>query len=280
MRIVVGVKTYDEADWFLAHGAAEVYGSVRGLPNHREEDQCIRTDKEFLRIARLARQRGKKAILALNQACFEKDFKDIARRAKSLVRGGVAGVVVAELPLLHHLIASDLKTCFILSSLSLMFNSRTLGYYRSLGIKRIVLPFQLAPREAGRIIRNPHGLETEVFFHSDFCCVNMDPACRLDGWVKRYQVCRFQYASGGTPFRMPGPAVPQQLDAVYDFFRAGVQYLKIVRRQSFNEEAEIFKQALVTLALLEKGVNRADFARMGEALYFSVSRNRQGRDIQ
>jgi len=275
MRIVAGVKAYDEAEWLLAHGAAEVYGGVSGLPNHRDADQCIRTDAEFVRIARLARRRGRRALLALNEACFEADYPEVARRARALVRAGVAGVVVTELPLLHHLLASGLKTDFIISSLALTFNSRTLDYYRGLGVKRVILPFQLMPHEAGRLVRNPHGIETEVFFHADFCCVNVDPACRLDGWLKRYQVCRFAYRSGGRPFRMPEANVPQKLEAVYGFFHAGVQYLKVIRRESFAEQMEIFKQARVMLRLLETGASWEDFARMGDRLYFAVSRNKK-----
>ena len=103
MRIVAGVKAYDEADWLLASGAAEVYCGVPGLPNHRDTDQCLASDAEFLRIARMAGRRGKRALLALNQACFGEDYPEVARRAKALVKGGAGGVIVAELPLQQYL---------------------------------------------------------------------------------------------------------------------------------------------------------------------------------
>lgn len=274
MKIVAGVKAFEEADWLLASGAAEVYCGVPGLPNHRNPDQCLGSDAEFVRIARMAARRGKRVLLALNQACFEKDFPEVARRAKALVKAGAGAVIVAELPLLHYLVGSGLKTEFIVSSLALAFNSRALAYYKDLGVGRVILPFHLTAREAGRFIKNPYGLETEAFFHADFCCVNMDPACRLDGWLKRHQVCRLEYTSGGEPFRMPEANAPQKLGEVYDLYHAGVKYLKLIRRESFAEEAEIFKQAAGMLALLKKGVGRADFARLGERLYFAVSRNR------
>ena len=275
MKIVAGAKAFDEADWLLASGAAEVYCGIPGLPNHRDADQCLESDDEFIRISRMARSRGKKALLALNQACFEKDYPEVARRTKALVKSGAGGVIVTELPLLHYLLASGLKTDFIVSSLALTFNSRTLDYYSGLGVKRVILPFHLIPSEAGCFIKNPYGIDTEIFFHADFCCVNMDPACRLDGWLKSYQVCRLDYTSRGKPFRMPDANVPQKLDVVYDAYHAGVKYLKIIRRYHFAEEAEIFKQALCMLALLKKGVSRTEFARLGERLYFAVSRNKK-----
>ncbi len=273
MLIVAGAKTYDEADWLLANGAAEVYCGVPGLPNHRDADQCLENDAEFLRIARLAGARGKRALLALNEACFEKDYPAVARRVRAIVKTCGCPVIIRELPLFHYLYNSGLRAEFIISSLSLVFNSRALDYYNKLGVKRVILPFHLLPGEAGRIINNRRGLETEIFFHADFCCPNMDPACRLDGWLKSFQVCRFPYTCGGKPHRMPEANVPQKLDIVYDSFHSGIKYLKIIRVTDFKDQKEVLKEARVMLALLEKGVSREDFRKLGEKLYFSVSRH-------
>jgi len=273
MLIVAGSKTYDEADWLLANGAAEVYCGVPGLPNHRDADQCLRDDAEFIRIARLAASRGKRALLAVNDACFEKDYPVVARRIKAVVKACGCPVIIRELPLFHYLADSGLKAEFIISSLSLVFNARALDYYRCMGVRRVILPFHLLPGEAGRIINNNYGMATEIFFHADFCCPNMDPACRLDGWLKCFQVCRFPYTSAGKPHRMPEANVPQKLDVVYDSFHAGINYLKIIRVTDFKDQQEVLKEARVMLALLEKGVSREDFRKLGEKLYFSVSRH-------
>lgn len=273
MLIVAGCKNFEEADWLLANGAAEVYCGVPGLPNHRDADQCLKSDAEFVRIARMAKARGKRALLALNEACFEKDYPVVAGRVKAIVKACGCPVIIRELPLLHFLRKSGLRTDFIISSLSLVFNSRALDYYRQLGVKRVILPFHLLPGEAGRLIGNNCGLETEIFFHADFCCPNMDPACRLDGWLKTFQVCRFGYTSGGKPYRMPEANVPQKLDIVYDSFHSGIGYLKIIRVNDFKDQQEVLKEARVMLALLEKGVSREDFLKLGEKLYFSVSRH-------
>ncbi|MBI4350193.1 MAG: U32 family peptidase [Elusimicrobia bacterium] len=273
MLIVAGCKNYAEADWLLANGAAEVYCGVPGLPNHRDADQCLESDDEFIRIARMAGARKKRALLALNEACFEKDYPVVARRVKALVKACGCPVIIRELPLLHYLHSRGLKADFIVSSLSLVFNSRALDYYNGMGVKRVILPFHLLPAEAGRLINNNYGLETEIFFHADFCCPNMDPACRLDGWLKSFQVCRFGYTSGGKPHRMPEANVPQKLDVVYDSFHSGIKYLKIIRVNDFEDQKEVLKEARVMLALLGKGVSREDFRKLGEKLYFSVSRH-------
>jgi hypothetical protein len=162
---------------------------------------------------------------------------------------------------------------FIISSLSLAFNSRALDYYKGLGVKRVIFPFHLLPGEAGRLIHNRLGMETEIFFHADFCCPNMDPACRLDGWAGAFQVCRFPYTCGGKPHKMPEANVPQKLDVVYDAFHAGINYLKIIRVTDFRDQQEVLKEARVMLALLEGGASREKFRKLGEKLYFSVPRH-------
>jgi len=273
MLIVAGAKTYDEADWLLAHGASEVYCGVASLPNHYNAITCLKTDEEFIRVTRLAHKRGKRVQLLLNESCFEKDYPEVVRRTQALVKAGCDGVVVKELAMLHRLHQAALRTDLIVSSVSLCFNSRTLGYYKPLGVKRVILPYQSLPHEAGRIINNPYGMGTEVFFHADFCCVNVDPVCRLDGWVNAYQVCRMDMTSGGKPFHMAESNVPQKLGVVYDFYHAGAQHLKLVRMRNFADEMEVLKEARLMLALLRKGVSRADFLRLGEKLYFSVSRH-------
>jgi hypothetical protein len=273
MLIVAGSKAYAEAEWLLAHGAAEVYCGVPGLPNHRDGDQCLLDDAEFIRIARLAKAKGRRALLAMNEACFEEDFPEVAARVKAILKACRVPIIIRELPLLHYLLRSGVKADFIISSLSLVFNSRALEYYKDLGVKRVILPFHLLPREADRLIHNRFGMETEIFFHADFCCPNMDPACRLDGWLKAFQVCRYRYTSGGKPHRMPEANVPQKLDVVYDAFHAGIGYLKIIRVNDFKDQQEVLREARVMLALLEKGTSREDFRKLGEKLYFSVSRH-------
>ncbi len=273
MRIVAGAKTFEEADWLLANGADEVYCAVATLPNHYDADTCLPSDSEFVRVARLARRRGKRAHLLLNESCFESDYPRVVKRAMAIDRAGCDGVVVKELAMMRALREAGLKADLIVSSVALTFNSRTLDYYAPLGVRRVILPYQAVPWESRRLIDNPYGMETEVFFHADFCCVNVDPVCRLDGWASSYQVCRMGLTSGGRPFNMPESNVPQKLGVVYDFYHAGARYLKLVRMHKFSDEMEVLKEARLMLALLERGVSREDFLRMGERLYFSVSRH-------
>lgn len=242
MLIVAGSKTYDEADWLLANGAAEVYCGVPG------PDQCFQNDEEFIRIARRAAARGKRALLALNDACPGEEYSGLARRARAIVKACGSPVLVRELPLFHYLYDSGLRAEYIIGGQSLVYNSRALDYFNNMGVKRVVLPFDLHPGEAGRLINNRYGMETEIIFHADFRRPGTDPACRL-----------------------PEPELPQLLDAVYGSFHAGIKYLKVARADDLKEQREVLKEARVMLALLEKGVSREDFRKLGGKLYFSVA---------
>jgi hypothetical protein len=248
MLIVAGSKTYDEADWLLANGAAEVYCGVPTLPCRPGPDQCFQNDEEFIRIARRAAACGKRALLALDGACSVEEYSGLARRAKALVKACGCPVLVRELPLFHYLYDSGLRAEYIIGGLSLVYNSRALDYFNNMGVKRVVLPFHLLPGEAGRVINNRYGMETEIRFHADFRRPGTDPACRL-----------------------PEPGLPQMLDAVYDSFHSGIKYLNIMHVTDLKDQREVLKEARVMLALLEKGVSREDFRKLGGKLYFSLA---------
>jgi hypothetical protein len=145
--------------------------------------------------------------------------------------------------------------------------------FKALGASRVVLPYHISPQEAAPLIKNPYGLETEVFFHADFCCVNMDPACRLFSLTRAGQTCRFTYQGRGGRWKMPGPSVEQKLRADYDFYHCGSPRVKIVRRRDFSESMETFKYARALGRLLKMGKTFPDFLRMGTKLYFNVARN-------
>lgn len=57
MKIVAGAKSYAEAGWLFASGAAEVYCALSDIPNHRRDSLSVRSEAELLRIAALAREK-------------------------------------------------------------------------------------------------------------------------------------------------------------------------------------------------------------------------------
>jgi len=274
MKIVVGVKNYAEAEAFIRAGADELYGGLAAVPNHRLPNMSFQEPEELKAAVRLARARGRRFSFLINQPCFGAGYETTLAAVRELDDAGVSACIVRELPMLELLRAQKLRAMLTVSSLALCFNLPAMRRFKQLGAGRVILPFHITPQEAAPLIRNPYGLETEVFFNADFCCVNMDPACRLFSLTKAGQTCRFSYDGPGGRWRMPEPAVPQKLRSDYDFFHCGAPAVKIVRRRDFSESMEAYRFARTLGRLLEKGVSFPDFLRLGSKLYFNVTRNK------
>jgi collagenase-like PrtC family protease len=273
VKTVVGVKNYSEAETMLRLGADELYGGLAAVPNHRFPSQSFQTIDELKAAVVLARRLGRSFSLLVNQPAFGARYHKTLSVARELDAAGLGACIVREQPMLESLSALGLKARLTVSSLALCFNLPAMKRYKQLGAARVVLPFQLLPGEAAPLIKNPYGLETEVFFHADFCCANIDPACRLWNLTHRDQTCRFSYKGPGGRWRMPEANAGEKMRAVYGFYHSGAQYLKIIRMSDFSEELEVFKFARLITRLLEKGHPEEEFIKLGEKLYFTVSRH-------
>lgn len=273
MKIVAGVKTYAEAETMLRLGADEIYGGLAAVPNHRLPAQSFRTMEEIKSAVKLAVSRGKKFSLLLNQPAFGPKFRKGLSAARELDAAGLGACIVREMAMLDALNSAGLKARLTVSSLALCYNLPAMRRFKQLGASRIVLPFHMEPGEARRLIKNSYGMETEVFFHADFCCANIDPACRLWNLTRRDQTCRFSYMTPGGRWRMPEANAAEKMRAVYGFYHSGAGYLKIIRMNDFNDEIEVLKFSRLLTALLRKGTSEEDFVRMGERLYSTVSRH-------
>jgi len=273
VKTVVGVKTYDEAATMLRLGADELYGGLAAVPNHRFPSQSFQSIDEIKAAVKLTRKLGRRFSLLVNQPSFGAKSRKTLAVARELDEAGLGACIVREFPMLESLAALGLKARLTVSSLALVFNLPAMKRCKELGASRVVLPFQLLPGEAAPLIKNRYGLETEVFFHADFCCANIDPACRLWNLTHRDQTCRFSYKGPGGRWRMPEANAREKMRAVYGFYHSGAQYLKIIRMNDFAEELEVFKFARIVDKLLKKGQSEEEFARLGEKLYFTVSRH-------
>lgn len=273
MKTVAGVKTLAEAEIMLRLGADELYGGLAAVPNHRLPAQSFQTMGELKSAVKLAAGRGKKFSLLMNQPAFGPRFRKALAVARELDGEGLGACIVRELAMLEALSKAGLKAKLTVSSLALCYNLPALRRFKKMGASRVVLPFHMAPEEARRLIENPYGMETEVFFHADFCCANVDPACRLWNLTHRDQTCRFSYTGPGGRWRMPEANAAEKMRAVYGFSRSGAGYLKIIRMNDFKDEIEVMKFSRLLTALLAKCSGEEEFVKLGERLYSTVSRH-------
>jgi len=267
MRTTVGISTLAEARHFLEQGADELYCGFAAMPSHRASAGNFKTVAEVGAIASLAHQRGAKLFVAVNEINSNLNAS-IVKSLRSLEAAGVDAVILRDPALFGILDAEGVKMTRILSSLAFAFNSRTLEYFHGLGIRRVTLPQQITAAEAKAIIKNPYGIETEIFFIPRDFCSNIDGLCFFTkheyGCVPHF-LCRNTFSTPKGDYRMPQPDVKTLLGMMYDYHRAGAHYLKISRTENFPERMIMFKEARLLLDMLEKKPSRSAFtARGGE----------------
>ncbi|MCX5785595.1 MAG: U32 family peptidase [Elusimicrobia bacterium] len=269
MIIVAGAKNFKEAEWLFSNGADEIYCGLVDIPNHRRDSLSIRDEREFFKIINLAKKKGKRSLLLINEAGAPDKYPKLAEKAKKIVERGVGGLVVKDVSLIEYLQNYGVKSYYILSSLALAFNSRTLEFFKKYNVKRVILPYHLPPAEAGKIIKNKCGIETEMFYYPSHFCQNVDPLCKFCDWSRDYKPCKIRLDSEGGYFTMPSPDASGLADIMYDGHRAGVQYLKIPRTLDFNGLKSFLGDARRLLCLLDGGVSRKEFRNFFKNVYSS-----------
>jgi hypothetical protein len=269
MIIVAGAKNFKEAEWLFANGAEEVYCGLLDIPNHRRDSLSIKSDREFFKILDLAAKKKRKTLLLVNESCSPDKYPALAERTAKLVARGVSGLVVKDLALIELLQSCGVKSSYILSSLALVFNSRALDLFSRYNIKRVIFPYHLAPAEAGRIIANKYGIETEMFYYPSHFCQNVDPLCKFCDWSRDYKPCKIRLDSDSGGFVMPSPDSDGLADIMYDGHRAGVNYLKIPRTLDFSGLKNFLGDARRLLGLLDEGAAREKFRKAFKNAYSS-----------
>ena len=259
MIIVAGARNLKEAEWLFANGAGEVYCGLPDLPNHRRNALSVKDEKELFGIIALAKKKGGKLLLLLNQSWQPGDYERFTAKVKRLVARGVDGLVVKDLHLIARLQDRGIKSSYILSSLAMAFNSHAVDLFRAYGIKRFILPYHLTPEEALGIIKSRPRIETEIFYYPAHFCQNVDPLCKFCDWSREYKPCKIGLDSEAGPFLMPAPDLPRMADIMYEGHKAGVKYLKVPRTLDFGGLKKFIGDARNLIALLDEGVSKENF---------------------
>lgn len=275
MRVLVGVRTYNEAEFYLTRGADEVYCGLPSIPNHGVKAENFASEAELLATIDLARRLNKQAFLVANDVFPGAVFPKTAAKVAALVRRGMSGVIIRDLALLEYFKKRGLKTYFTLSTLGLCFNREALKFFRERGVSRIVLPQHLTPAEARPMFDRKLGMDIEVFCLPLFYEVNINSLCSLscpcsqeavtDVKDQRAYTClsALKRGDGQGSYAMPMPGSKALLNYFYDFYRLGASCMKVARGPNGEEVKELFYKSLLLTRLLEKGVSREAFVHEG-----------------
>ena len=279
MKIVTPISSISELDMLLHNGADELYCGL-GIPewdemfgqdlwiNRRSPDRAgLHSLEELESIVAEARSARVRVSITLNASFYPENAMDcILRLCDSLVKTGVDSLIVSDLNFLMALSRIELPVRIHLSSLGSCFNSHAVDFYRSLGVKRIILPRQLTLPEMASIVKScSDRMEFEVFALNDgcyfeegfcqtshglgpFCLTNWDitplyPAgtsdenklipSMLDARTEHFKSYLWFQNNCGSSFQQDGlPNGPCSLCSFCDFREWGVTAVKIVGREA------------------------------------------------
>jgi len=193
---------------------------------------------------------------------------------------GVSALIVADMDLLMALLEAGHSGKLHLSSLATVTNAAGCGFFRDMGVARVILPRHLTVAEIERCVIDD--LDFETFIINDGCvfeeglCATTHAAgtfCLADGdglkgmpdrVLDRYDFWKWIQNNAGCSTSRGFPLGPCGLCAIPALLSAGVRYLKVVGREASLER----KYASVRLAAVARdiGQNGGDAQSIKEAI--------------
>ncbi|MCX5792304.1 MAG: U32 family peptidase [Elusimicrobia bacterium] len=272
MKILSCFSDIKEIKPLAAAGAGELYCAVAGLPSFGEPGSLPDLG-EFAKAARAAHRLGLKVSVAVNSVMPSFTPGKETRLVKDLAAASAAGAdafIVSNPSIIELLSQVQPRPAAVhLSSVQPCFNSLTAAFFLRLGVSRIILPNQLSPYEAHKILElcRERGVETEIFDYRFFGCAYVNGRCSLHrpGYytaaaaVQKGSMCRLnlpgslpvprtvgvvpelKYKLGGVTGRLADRlgrgGAPRMSNAAsfFDYFTAGVGYLKYGTRRDPSE---------------------------------------------
>jgi len=184
MKIIAPISAVNELDMLLHFGADELYCGIRTsewdtlfggrwwINRRSPEIANILSLEDLTTITSKAHIKGVQVHIAMNASFYAGPGLDfVLNLCKTLAEEiHVDGLIVSDLNLLTALSIEKLPVRIHLSSLGSCFNSESVPFYQSLGVKRIILPRQLKISDIERLIkRSAPEMEFEVFAVNDGC---------------------------------------------------------------------------------------------------------------
>ena len=200
MKIVSCFSKYEEIEPLIKAGADELYCAVRGVPSFGE--RAVIEDFSLLgKCVALAHKHNVKVAVASNgyycsnmrsgenrnsdkiekrhfEYLSEKEIKENILKAYECK---IDAFIVSHPAIMDFINKRKLSAKIHLSSVQPCFNSLTAKYFIRLGASRIILPNQLSPYEARKIIAlcKANEIETEIFDYRFFGCSFINGRCRF-----------------------------------------------------------------------------------------------------
>lgn len=184
MKITAPLSAVTEIEMLLHCGADEIYcgihppewdryaGEMCWINRRAPAGANLTTLSSVREVTEQAHDKGVRVHITLNTPFYAEDgLSYVANLAFELAeKARIDAVIINDFNLLLELNRMRFPAGIHLSSLGGCMNSHAVSFYRSLNVRRIILPRQLQYREIRRILENTDkGMEFEVFAVNDGC---------------------------------------------------------------------------------------------------------------
>lgn len=183
--------------WALMYGADAVYIGGRNFSLRANAKNF--SIEEIKEACDYAHKLNKKVYVTINIIFHNKDYEGLEQYFKEIYNIGVDAVIVSDIGCINLI----KKTCpnleIHLSTQASCMNKEAVNFYKSLGIKRVVLARECSKEEIKNIIEETH-MDTECFIHGAMC-VGLSGRCVLSNYMTNRdsnrggcsQICRWDF---------------------------------------------------------------------------------------
>ena len=198
IELLAPAGSLEKMKYAFHYGADAVY---LGIPDFSLRVRINKfTQADIKKAVEYAHNLKKKVYVTLNIYAHNYHLAKIEKYLKSLNKLNVDGVIVSD-PGIINLVKKYLpKTEIHLSTQANATNFEAVKFWKSLGVKRIILAREVNLKEIGEIRKKVTGVELEYFIHGAMC-MSYSGRCILSKWMNNRsanlgdctQPCRWAY---------------------------------------------------------------------------------------
>ncbi len=181
MKILCPTNSAEEIEELIANGASEFYlgyvaeswgrkfSHIASSNRRYYPESSFHSLKEIAEVVKIAEKQKVPINLAINGSYYlESQYPELLSQVRTAEKIGINSIIVADIPLLLKIKQYFPKLGLIASTCTSAFNSSSVHFYASLGVKRLILPRHLTLPEI-RKIRENVSIELEVVGLFDWC---------------------------------------------------------------------------------------------------------------
>lgn len=159
------------------------------------------TNEELLLASKIASKLNKKIYVTINIFFHDEDINGLIEYLKYLDSINIYGVIVSDILVVDLINKLNLNLFVVLSTQSSTLNYEQVNFWKSLGVKRIVLAREASRSDIIRIIKETN-IEVECFIHGAMC-TSISGKCVMSNYLTNRdanrggcaQPCRWLYTT-------------------------------------------------------------------------------------